>query len=61
VRAGWRVRGVEVIGDRIRGLRYLLVVREDSLSIIVVQVVQLVPVANSGVIEDCNVGNVDSM
>jgi hypothetical protein len=30
---------VEVMGDRMRGLRYLLVVREDSLSIIVVQAV----------------------
>lgn len=27
------VRGKEAIGDRMRGLRYLLVVREDSLSI----------------------------
>lgn len=52
---------MEVIGDRMRGLRYLLVVREDRLSVIVVQVVLLVPVANSGVIEDCNVGNVDSV
>lgn len=55
---------MEVIGDRMCGLRYLLVVLEDSLSIIVAQAVQLVPVANSGVIEDCNignVGNVDSM
>lgn len=47
VRAGWEVRGLlgvlgllggvrgkEVMGDRVRGLRYLLVVREDSLSIV---------------------------